>query len=156
MLRFLRRPRAAAVLLAPLLAVTLLSACTKPLPSITVFSGTTAKKISAQPRCAIVTNRCKINTNSIPELSAKGGSQILVDVPRKLAHAGWIVSAFTTDATGKNTPIAGAGSSAVSGQHSVRVNVPLSSGGYLIGVYPTSPTAPRVLTAWLVSVRIGQ
>lgn len=143
-------------MIAPLLAVTLLSACTKPLPTITVFSGSSASKVSAQPRCAIVTNQCKIDTNAIPELSAKGGGQILVDVPRKLAHAGWIVSAFTTDSTGKKTAIAGAGSSPVSGDHSVRVNVPLPSGGYLLGVYPTSPSAPRVLTAWFVSVHITQ
>lgn len=150
-----RRRRAAAVL-APLLAVTVLSSCTKPLPTITVFSGSTATKVSAQPRCAIVTNRCKLVTSDIPELSAKGGGQILVDVPRKLAHAGWIVSAFTADSAGKNTPVPGAGSTAVSGDHAVRVNVPLSTGGYFIGVYPTNPAAAHVLTAWLVSVHIAQ
>jgi hypothetical protein len=152
-LRLPVRPRAAVAVLALLITAALLSACTKPLADLTVFSGTTAKKVTAQPKC-VTRSACGLDTGKITELSAKGGSQILVDVPKKLADAGWVVTAFSTDSAGKNSPIAGAGSAQVRGDHSIRLNVPLSTGGYYLQVYPVKPS--NVLTTWLVSVKITQ
>jgi Protein of unknown function (DUF2771) len=154
-LRIPVRARTTVAGLALLITAGLLTACDKPLPTLTVFSGSTAKKVEAQPVCVTAATPCSPNSGKITELTAKSGGQILVDVPKKLASAGWLVTAFTVDTAGKSTPINGAGSSPVNGDHSVRLNVPITTGGYFLEVYPIKKN-DKVLSTWLVSVKITQ
>ncbi|MCW2541038.1 MAG: hypothetical protein JWN95_2763 [Frankiales bacterium] len=132
--------------------VPLLMACDKPQPTVTVFTGTKAKQVSAQPVCTIV-GRCQTDLGKIARITAASGSDILIDVPKNLAQAGWLVAAFTTDAAGKNTPLStpGAGTSTMHGNLSTKVSVPAqSAGSYFLQVSSLKPSSQ--LTTWLVGV----
>jgi hypothetical protein len=138
-------------------AAGLLTACDKPQPTITAFAGSTSKTIAAQPEC-VFTGQCTVDSAKIGQLEVMPGSDILVDVPKSLARAGWIVTAFTQDSTGKNSPIDGAGSSTTN-HHSVRVRVPQATGGYLLQVSPPAPskrTQDDRLTTWIIRVQLTQ
>jgi hypothetical protein len=152
------RTRAVAMAAALLSATSLLTACDKPLPTITVFSGKTAKTVSAQPKCTVApTQQCSVDQAKVSELTARGGGQILIDVPEKLADAGWFAAAFSTDSSGKNTPITGAGSQPVTGKHTIALNVPFisgSGGGYLLQIDPIKPN--QLLTTWLMAIKLTQ
>jgi hypothetical protein len=100
---------------------------------------------------------CDAVGSKIRTVKAVGGSKIMVDVPKELADAGWIVAAFTSDAAGKNTPVPtpGASSSPVHGEHSVRLVVPqVTSGGYFLQISSLRPS--RQLTTWIVTVQLTQ
>ncbi|HEY2041337.1 MAG TPA: DUF2771 family protein [Jatrophihabitans sp.] len=136
---------------------TVLTGCTKPQPSITVFSGSTSKTVSAQPEC-VLTSRCNADAGKVSDLNAAPGSTILVDVPKTLASAGWIVTAFTQDSSSKNTPIDGAGSS-ITNNHTVRLQVPQAGGAYFLQVSPpalTQSAQDNRLTTWIVRVQLAQ
>jgi hypothetical protein len=147
-----RRPRrAVAAGLAVLAAGAMLTACDKPQPTITVFSGSTSKAIKAQPPC-VFSGTCDADQKKIRTLAVASGSTILIDVPKDLANAGWIASAFTQDA-GKNTPVVGAGTSTTK-SFSERLQVPQGSGGYFVQVSALKPT--NQLTTWVLRVQYGQ
>lgn len=139
-----------------LAAAALLTGCTKPQPGITLLSGSKSTIVSAQPLCFQL-GQCAIKANRVGQITAAANSQILVDVPGSLAGKGWIVAAFTTDSTGKNTAVAtpGANSAPIHGEHTVRLQVPqATSGGYYLQVSALQPT--RQLTTWLVGVQLTQ
>jgi len=132
--------------------VPLLVACNKPQPTVTVFTGTKSKQVSAQPVCTII-GRCQTDLAKIARINAASGSHILIDVPKNLAQAGWLVAAFTTDTAGKNTPVStpGAGTSTMHGNLSTKLTVPAASAGsYFLQVSALKPSSQ--LTTWLVGV----
>jgi len=132
----------------------LVTSCDKPQPTVTMFNGSKARIVSAQPAC-LLTGKCGGDNRKVVVVAAAAGSRILIDVPRELARAGWIVAAFTTDASGKNTAIEGAGSTSVRGDHTVRVQVPqASSGGYFLQVSALRPS--NQLTTWVARVQLTQ
>lgn len=130
----------------------LLTACDKPQPTVTVFNGSTAKAVSAQPACLLLST-CSAKQGRVVSLSAQPGSTILIDVPKKLADAGWIASAFTQDSTGKNTAVTGAGTSTTT-DLTARLQVPQGTGGYFVQVSALKPS--NQLTTWIVRVTYGQ
>lgn len=133
----------------------LLTSCDKPQSSITVLSNDRSSVVAAQPACAMV-GTCQLAANRETRIKARGGSQILVDVPKELADAGWIVAAYTTDGT-KNTAVttSGAASGTIHNQHTVRLNVPDSTvGSYYLQVTALRPS--NQLTTWLVGVQLVQ
>jgi hypothetical protein len=145
-----RLPTVAAV--TGLLAISaLLSACDKPQPTVTVYSGSTAKAVSAQPPCLLL-GTCSPNQGRVTGLSVEPGSTVLIDVPKQLADAGWIASAFTQDSTGKNTPVAGAGTTTTT-KLTARLQVPQGSGGYFVQISSLKPSDQ--LTTWIVRVTYG-
>jgi hypothetical protein len=150
-----RRTRWAAVG-ACIAAATLLSACDKPRPTVTVFSGTSSATVSAQAPC-VLTNTCSPDAARITTIDARSGSQILVDVPKSVADGGWIVTAFVNNGPGKNTALTtpGAGSS-VRKDLAARLQVPTAEpgGSYFLQVNTLRPST--TLTAWIVSVHITQ
>lgn len=146
-----RLRRLAALGAAAVATLTLLSACTKPRASITVFSGSTARSVAGQPAC-VITGKCVANTGKVVDLDAAPGSTILIDVPTDLAHAGWVAAAYASDQSGANSPIAGAGTSAPTTKLSARVAVPQASGGYYLQVSAVRPS--NQLTTWIVRVAI--
>jgi hypothetical protein len=156
-----RSRRALSLVIAAGAATTLLSACDKPQPTITVLSGSKSKIVKAQPECVILA-QCTVDLKKVTDLNAARGGTILIDVPKSLASAGWIVTAYTQDSTGKNTPIEGAGSATVN-DHSVRVRVPEpttdAGGSYVLQVSPPAPskrTQDDRLTTWIVRVQLSQ
>jgi hypothetical protein len=147
-----RRVRLGAAALGLLSVPVLLTACDKPQPTVTVFNGSTAKAVSAQPSCLLL-NTCKANQGRVSNLSVAPGSTILIDVPQNLANAGWIASAFTQDSAGKNTAVTGAGSSTTT-KLTTRLLVPQGVGGYYVQISALKPS--NQLTTWIVRVTYGQ
>jgi hypothetical protein len=149
--------RTVAAGVATIAAAAMLVGCDRPQPSITVLSGAKAKSVSAQAPC-VLTGACNADAKKVTRISAPAGTRILVDVPKDLAQAGWIVAAFTADTSGKNTAINGAGSSPIQGEHNVRVQVPQvpsgGSGAYFLQVSSLRPN--NQLTTWVVAVQIIQ
>ncbi|MGX7677796.1 DUF2771 family protein [Jatrophihabitans sp. DSM 45814] len=148
-----RSGRPIAMVIALIAAAMLLSACgQKPRPTVTVFSGSTAKKVSAQQPCALL-KTCS-DDSKIVELTVRPGSTILVDVSHDLADAGWIATAFTEDSTGKSTTVDGAGTAAPTRDFTARLNVPQAQGGYFVRITAVRPS--NQLTTWLVQVKLEQ
>jgi hypothetical protein len=131
----------------------LLTACNKPQPSITVFSGSTAKAVSAQAPC-VLDKSCTDDPHKVVDLTVRPGSTLLVDVSRDLANAGWIATAYTQDSSGAATSIPGAGTAKPTQNLSARLRVPQADGAYLVRVTSVRPT--NQLTTWLVRVTLGQ
>jgi hypothetical protein len=149
------RPRALAAGLGLAATASVLAGCSEPQPSITVLSDNRSKIVQAQPACTVL-GSCQPVQSRVPQVPATGGSQILLDVPKELADAGWIVAAFTSDGktnTALSTP--GAASQPIKGRHTVRLRVPAATeGSYYLQVTSLRPT--NQLTTWLVGVQLRQ
>jgi hypothetical protein len=144
---------------AGLVAVTtLLTGCDKPRPTITVLGNDRATTVPAQPLCTIqAVNPCPVDAGRQRTVSARSGSQLLIDVPAQLADNGYLVSAYTTDGT-KNTPVSapGASSGPITGKLAVKLAVPSQAqGSYFVQVSPLPSKHPsNQLTTWLVLVQL--
>ena len=150
------RPRSVAAGLGVLAAATLLTACDKPQPTITVLHGDGSDQVKAQPACAVV-GTCSYTQSRVRRISAAAGSQILLDVPKNLADGGWVVAAYTANADGsKNTALAPPASSGpISDKHTVTLQVPAATtGSYFIQVTALKPS--NQLTTWLIGVTLTQ
>ena len=103
-------------------AASVLSACDKPLPRITVYGdGHSVIVPAANYRFPDGAPHVEITDYSkAPTLRVQTGSELLVDVPHDIAVNSWVVAAFTLNAEGKSTPIAGAGS-ALHDEHTTRL-----------------------------------
>ncbi|MDQ1736495.1 MAG: hypothetical protein QOH56_2746 [Pseudonocardiales bacterium] len=145
--------RGLAATLGLIAAGVLLTACSKPQPSITVFSGSTAKAVSAQAPC-VLDKSCTDDPHKVVDITVRPGSTLLLDVSRDLANAGWIATAYTQDSSGASTSIPGAGTAKPVQNLSARLQVPQADGAYLVRVTSVRPT--NQLTTWLVRVTLGQ
>jgi hypothetical protein len=150
-----RRPsRFAAAALGAAALASVLSACDKPTPNVTFLSDNTVSVVSPQTYCFDTNpDHCRFSTSKeIRVIHARGGSRILVDVPRQVATQSWTVTAATQS---KNTftALGVAGDSAtVSTGHTAKVTVPFGQGNtyYLI----VKQAADGKTGAWLVEVDI--
>jgi hypothetical protein len=132
----------------------LLTACDKPTPSITVFTGSTAIKVNSAKYCFDGNAHTCRTSSAIGQITATSGSTIVVDVPREIANNHWAVTAFVKDTTGKITTIDASSSSVVTGTHSVRLPVPqASSGGYQLAVQ--SFTGNSATGEWDIEVSLS-
>jgi hypothetical protein len=151
-----RGSRIAAVGASIIAAGTLLTACDKPRPTVTVYSGSTSRAVSAQQPC-VLTGKCSPDPSKYGSIKARSGGQVLVDVPKSVADAGWIVTAFTTDGSGKNTALSTPGASTtVTKALTTRLQVPQApaGGSYFLQVNALSPST--TLTTWIMTVQITQ
>jgi hypothetical protein len=147
-----RRYKLASVAATVCLAATLLAGCSKPtVTDVTVFSGTKGTTVRAQPLCVLV-SQCEPHPDLVADMSVPPASTLLIDVPSGLAKAGWIATAYTTDAKGTNTPVEGA-SAPPTNTRAVQVQVPNSDGGYFLRVTSLRPS--KKYTTWLVRVRLA-
>lgn len=105
-----------------LLGVGALSACTRPLPNITVYGdGQSIIVPAANYRFPNGSSHVRITDyGKAPTLRVQNGTALMIDVPREIAVNAWVVAAFTLAADGKSTPIPGAGS-ALHDRHSTRL-----------------------------------
>ena len=136
-------------------AAVLLTGCDKPQPTITVRGNDQPVTVPAQPSCTILpAGNCALDGARQRTVAARGGSQLLLDVPSELARRGYIVAAYTTD--GKtNTPLStpGASTGPITGQRTVRLTVPKQAkGSYYLQVTALPPS--HQLTTWLVLVQL--
>lgn len=149
-----RTVRLAAAALGVAAIATVLTACDKPIPSITVLAGHTTIRVAPAKYCYNGnTSTCRTST-SAGSIKATSGSTLVVDVPREVAVDHWAVAAFVKDSTGKITTIDSASSALVSGTHSVRLQVPqASSGSYQLSVQ--SFTGTTATGEWDVEVSLS-
>jgi hypothetical protein len=147
--------RAVSALLGLIAAAVLLVGCDKPQPAITVHAGTVAATVPAQPTCTILTAQsCPPDADKQRTLTARGGSELVLDVPSELAKRGYLVAAYTTDGK-KNTPLRtpGASTGPITGKKEIRLTVPdQHTGSYFLQVTALPPS--RRLTTWLVLVQL--
>ncbi|MEO6884719.1 MAG: DUF2771 family protein, partial [Jatrophihabitantaceae bacterium] len=94
--------RLLAAVVGVLAAATVLTACDKPIPRITVQSGSDSVIVGAQTYCFTTdTKTCHFAAgSSLPTLNATSGTTILVDVPRTIAGGDWQVSSATQQSDG--------------------------------------------------------
>jgi hypothetical protein len=152
MSRSTKRLAAAAVGAAAI--ATVLSACDKPTPKVTFQSGSTSTQATAQTYCYDVAH-CRISTsNSVAALDAKGGSTVLVDVPRDIASNSWSVTAATLGTDGKYTQLDldGTSSSTITDSHSTRLAVPYATGQYVLIVRETR--AGKETGSWVARITV--
>ncbi len=131
----------------------LLSACDRPLPEVSVLSGSTVVRVQPQTYYFKDPQQARVTSGTVSTISASGGNSILVDVPREVADQQWSVSAITLDASGTQTALnaVGASSPRVSDTHSTRVVVPFGTGNYFLKVASAGGTAGGV---WLIQVHV--
>jgi hypothetical protein len=140
-------------LVAVTLGVATLSACNRPLPEVSVLSGSTVVRVQPQTYIFSGSKDARVTSGTVGSIRAVGGSQILVDVPREVASQQWSVSAISLDAQGKQTSVDsdGASSPKVTHTHTTRVLVPYATGNYFLKIASAGTDDGGV---WLVQVTI--
>jgi hypothetical protein len=150
----MRPARLAAAALGVAAIATVLTACDKPIPSITVLSGRTTIRVDAAKYCYDGNTKTCRTSSASGSIKATSGSSIVVDVPRQVATEHWAVAAFVKDSTGKITTIDAASSALVNNTHSVRLQVPAASqGSYQLSVQ--SFTGTTATGEWDVEVNLS-
>jgi hypothetical protein len=136
------------------LVTALLTACQKPLPTITVSGADRAVVVrAAQYQFAGGPLHKPIkDVGQAPGITVRAGSTLLVDVPHTVAANVWVVAAYTLDSAGKAHPLAGAGSaSAIRGRHTTHLSTtPAGVGDYYLQVAELRGTAE--VGGWIVHV----
>lgn len=131
-----RSRRFLAALVGVLAAATVLTACNKPIPQITIQSGSSSVLVGAQTYCFTTdVKTCHFAaTAALPTLEAKAGDTILVDVPKNIAESSWQVSSATQqdDGTFENLTTDGSSSPVIHNNHSTRLVVPFAAGSYFL------------------------
>jgi hypothetical protein len=129
---------------------TVLTACDKPQPKVTVFNGSASKLVSAQPAC-VTAGTCSPDGANMPTVKAHAGSTLLLDVAKEVADQSWLVQALTADSAGKLTAIDGGGTKNPTKNYAVRVLVPAQADvRYVLRVTPTIPKpGTRVWMLWV-------
>jgi Protein of unknown function (DUF2771) len=105
-----------------LASATVLAACDKPAPKITVQSGSFSTTIRPSSYC-FDAKHCHTYGLDLPAVSAKPDDRVLVDVPRDLVHKGWALVALSLDGT-KSL----GGSGTIRDSHSFRVAASTNNG----------------------------
>lgn len=70
------------------LALLGVSACEKPAPQITISSGGKVINVDASRYCF---DECRDHSAKLKTIRVKSNSTVTFDVPRRVAHAGWLV-----------------------------------------------------------------
>jgi hypothetical protein len=131
----MRRARVLATVVIGVVALVSLSACTKPVPNITILSGSTTVVVSPQAYCPDTNpSHCHTSTSKLKSIGAVAGTMLLVDVPRQVADKPWLVRSATQKANNTFSLISGGGYSSgiVKNTHSARVAVPYGVGSYFL------------------------
>jgi hypothetical protein len=135
------------------IAAVTLTACNRPLPEISVLSGSAVIRVQPQTYIFAGSTDTRVTSGTVGSINAAGGSQILVDVPREVASQQWSVSAISLDAQGKQSSVNsdGASSPKVTHTHTTRVLVPYATGNYFLKIASAGNADGGI---WLVQVRI--
>jgi hypothetical protein len=142
------------VLAAFAVLVMTVTACQKPLPELTVLSGSTTTTVQPQTYC-FDPSHCHFPKSVVGEVSAQSGSTLLVDVPRAVAAQTWSVVSAVRNAKGDFKTIKGANyrANAVTNSHSTRIDVPYGVGSYYLIV---SQRGTATLGSWVAEITIHQ
>jgi len=128
-------------------AITMLTACDKPLPKVTVLSGSTTVVLEPQTYC-FDASHCHQPGAKIAVVDAAAGSTLLVDVPREIADHAWSVSSGTfTKGLLKTFVGDNYSTGAIKNTHSARVEVPFGVGSYTLAIQTNQAT-------WVAQVKV--
>lgn len=146
--------RTGGALIALGVAAAVLSGCggTSKKPAVINLADGDAKATVQPQALCVVGGTCALDQSKVADLTAPGGTYLLVGVSKELADAGYVAAAYTQSG-GKNTAIPNAGTTGVSNDVAIRLPVPTSTGGYIIQFTALKPS--ERLTTWLVRVTIG-
>jgi hypothetical protein len=122
----MRRPVRALAVAGALAGTALLAGCDKPVPKITVQSGSFSTTITASSYC-FDPKHCRAQRLELPAVSARPDDTVLIDVPRALAGRGWSATAISL-----NTLKAIGGATVVEDRHSTRVAASINQGAPFI------------------------
>jgi len=135
--------------------VTVLAACSKPTPDVTVQSGSTSTVVKPQTYCFDATQKyCHFNTGKVATLTVKSGATVFVDVPREVETKGWQARSLVSVGSNKFKAVGGALTSSqgvVHGSHSVRLDVPEGLGSYYLVVTQQSAGA---IGSWITRITV--
>lgn len=82
-------------------AATLLTACQKPAPKVTVLGGGKVVNLSASSYCFDAKHCRAPGLRDLPVLSVAADDKVLIDVPRQVAGRGWQVRALDLPSGGQ-------------------------------------------------------
>ena len=121
--------------LVALAAIGSLTGCTKPLPKITILSGSTTVVVSPQSYCFDPTH-CHNPGGKAPTVHAAAGTSLLVDVPREIADHPWSVSSgkFSVNQTFQVFQGDNYSSGTITNTHTARIEVPYGLGNYALAI----------------------
>lgn len=149
-----RRYRSGALAAGLVAAATVLAACDKPVPEVTVLSGATTTRVQPNRYCFDPAGRHCRASDAVGTVQAQSNGTLLVDVPRTVADTHWLVTAYRRTASGKSSPLDGYGSpSVLSDRHSIRLPVPYGEGTYYISVVQLS--GAKQVGQWTATVEVS-
>ena len=128
--------------------------CQKPVPELTVLSGSTTVRLSPQTYC-FDASHCRFPKSRVDTIRARPGASLLVDVPRDVAGRAWSVISAVQRSDGTFRTISGAdyASTNVRGRHTTSVLVPNGVGTYYLVVTQKSASANG---SWVAEVSIAR
>lgn len=146
-----RTRRAAAAVLGAAAISTLLTACQKPAPEVTVLGGGKVVTITPSDYCFDSTH-CRTAKLDLPTLTVGADDKVMIDVPREVAHRGWQVQALSL----KDIKTVLGSSGEISGSHSYRVASSAGNGDpFVVQVAELSHGKPDG-SAWSFVVKVSQ
>lgn len=133
-------------------AAVVLTGCEKPVPGVTILSGSTTTVVHPQTYCFDATH-CRFPKSQVGKISARRGSTLLVDVPREVAGTSWSVTSAVQKSAGTFQTISGASysSGTVHDTHSTRVQVPYGVGSYYLVVTQAGGSSTG---SWIAEIAI--
>jgi hypothetical protein len=146
----LGRPLALAATLAASAGV--LAACDKPLPEITLQSGSDTTTVTSQSYCFDRDHCHYRKSGGIGSLHVTRGATILVDVPKDVAESEWNVRSAQVVKNGRAVALqdAGVNSGIRKDVHTARVQVPTSTNSYYLVV-----TSADKAGQWVAKVSVS-
>jgi hypothetical protein len=151
----MHRPVRALAVLAGAGALGSLAGCgAKPVPNVTLLSGSTTVVVTPQTYCFDAAH-CRVSTTGLGTIKAKAGSTVFIDVPRAVADTNWTATSATQTSSGQFQTITGAdlSSSKLHNTHSTRLAVPYGVGDqyYVIVIQQTGQVQTG---SWVTQVTI--
>jgi hypothetical protein len=133
-----------------LASTAVLAACSKPVPLITVQSGSFSTTVTPSTYAFDATHT-RTSGLTLPEVSARGGGSVLIDVPREVVNHGWEITAFALDSA--HTAVGNSGP--ILNSHSYRVVAGANSGNpFIVQVLQLSHGKPDG-SVWSFLVKVS-
>lgn len=149
-----------ALFLLPALAAgaTLLVACDKPTPDVTVSGSGKVINLEASRYCFDDDN-CRDGDvqdyGDAPVLKLGRGEDVLISVPKIVAQKQWLVSAFRVDEDGDQEPIEGIGTPTLHDVHTTRLSTTAATQqGFFLGIVEFNDNAEDIIGSWVVQVKL--
>jgi hypothetical protein len=146
-----RSRRAAAAVVGAAAITTLLTACQKPTPEVTVLGGGKVATISPSNYCFDAAH-CRVGKLDLPTFTLGPDDKVMIDVPRTVADRGWQVEALSL---ADITKVLG-GSGPITDSHSFRVAGNTAEGAPFVVRVDELHKGKADGSAWSFVVKVSQ